>query len=85
MWMENVVSGILFSPDYPEAAGEDIDFCLKILQAGLGINASDSVSVFHWYGYSENAACNLAIFKRRFEVMDVENGGCYLIIHIIIP
>ncbi|MFB0514790.1 MAG: glycosyltransferase family 2 protein [Candidatus Bathyarchaeia archaeon] len=60
-------SGILFSPDYPEAAGEDIDFCLKILQAGLGINASDSVSVFHWYGYSENAACNLAIFKRRFE------------------
>lgn len=60
-------SGIFFATDFNEAAGEDIDFCLRSLLQGFQINPVDDVSGYHWYGYGNNELKNVEIFKKRFE------------------
>lgn len=60
-------AGISFSADFTEAAGEDIDFCLRALFAGFSITALDNVAVFHRYGYNEDALYNWRNFRSRYE------------------
>lgn len=60
-------SGIRFSPDFPDAAGEDIDFCLSSLRAGFAIAALDNVGILHWYGYNGNYAHDWGSLRSRFE------------------
>ena len=60
-------SGIRFSPDFPDAAGEDIDFCLNCLRAGFTLAALDNVGISHWYGYNGNHAHDWGSLRSRFE------------------
>ncbi len=60
-------AGILFSPDFAEAAGEDIDFCLQALFAGFSVTALDNVGVFHNYGYNEDEFHDWRNFRSRYE------------------
>ena len=47
----NVAEKICFDVSYPEAACEDIDFCLRALQSGYKICHAPSMIVKHDYGY----------------------------------
>jgi len=60
-------SGIRFSSGFPDAAGEDIDFCLSSLRAGFAIAALDNVRILHWYGYNGNDAHDWCNLRSRFE------------------
>jgi hypothetical protein len=60
-------SGLAFCEQYPEAAGEDIDFCLSANQQGFSVSPVDDVYVHHVYGYTGEEAVDLAKFKARFE------------------
>lgn len=60
-------NGKLFSTDFKEAAGEDIDFCLNALIEGVKIHPLDPVKVRHWYGYTDNDVNNTEVLVRRFE------------------
>jgi hypothetical protein len=60
-------SGISFSSDFAEAAGEDIDFCLQALFAGFSITALDNVAVLHKYGYDGDDSYNWRNFRSRYE------------------
>lgn len=60
-------AGISFSADFTEAAGEDIDFCLQALFAGLSITALDNVAVFHNYGYNKEEFHDWRNFRSRYE------------------
>lgn len=57
---------IMFCPDFSEAAGEDIDFCLRVIFAGFQI-AALNVNVLHWYGYNGNDKHDWTSFLSRFE------------------
>jgi GT2 family glycosyltransferase len=59
--------GIRFSTDFHDAAGEDIDFCLRARQNGHSIVAADHVPVVHDYGYTNVEAADWATFKARFQ------------------
>lgn len=60
-------AGLLFSTDFPEAAGEDIDYCLRAILANFTITALDNVNVFHWYGYDADDRHDWGSFLSRFE------------------
>lgn len=60
-------TGISFSTDFAEAAGEDIDFCMQALFAGFSITALDNVTVFHNYGYNGDDLYNWRNFRSRYE------------------
>jgi GT2 family glycosyltransferase len=60
-------SGVRFSLDFPDAAGEDIDFCLNCLRAGFAIAALDNVGISHWYGYDGNCMHDWGSLRSRFE------------------
>lgn len=60
-------AGISFSEDFVEAAGEDIDFCLKALFAGFSITAMDNIAVFHQYDYNSDYFYNWQHFRSRYE------------------
>ena len=52
-----VANTIAFDTSYPEAACEDVDFCLRALQNGYKICHSPSMKVLHDYGYGD-CCCN---------------------------
>lgn len=58
--------GKLFSTDFKEAAGEDIDFCLNALIDGIKIHPLDHIKIRHWYGYLDNVENNIEVLIRRF-------------------
>ena len=58
--------GIAFSTDFRDAAGEDIDFCLRARLARFPILAVDHVSVTHDYGYAGEGTADWTAFKARF-------------------
>lgn len=59
--------GLRFSTDFQDAAGEDIDFCLRAREAGVPIRPVDDVIVHHWYGYGRDQGANWHVFTARFE------------------
>lgn len=53
----SVANAMLFDTSYPEAACEDVDFCLRALQNGYKICHTPSMKVLHDYGY-DDCWCN---------------------------
>ena len=45
--------GLRFDEDFPLAAGEDIDFCIRARENGHRIRAADELVVKHDYGYDK--------------------------------
>lgn len=60
-------AGLLFSSEFPEAAGEDIDYCLRAMFDGFQTSALDHVTISHWYGYNSDDLHDWNLFQSRFE------------------
>ena len=59
-------NGSLFSTDFRNAAGEDIDFSLRCLKDGFSISGLDSIKIHHWYGYTDEPMHDFEILTSRF-------------------
>ncbi len=57
---------IKFNEQFPNAAGEDIEFCFKANRAGFEIKFNEKAIVNHHYGYTKNFFGNLRKFRRQF-------------------
>lgn len=62
-----VAKSIHFNNNFPNAAGEDIEFCFKANKAGYEINFNRKMRVQHNYGYSKNFFSNLKKFRNQFK------------------
>ncbi len=58
-------NGIRFDNNFPLAAGEDIDFCLRVRSKGYKILPADNVIIKHDYGYKQTDN-SLIKFVSRF-------------------
>lgn len=58
-------NGLRFDEDFPLAAGEDIDFCIRAKAKGIEIIPADDLIVKHDFGYNENND-SLTGFVSRF-------------------
>jgi len=58
---------IKFNETFPNAAGEDIEFCFKANREGFEINHSRNMIVFHNYGYTEKIIDSLNKFRNQFK------------------
>ena len=59
-----VANTLAFDTSYPEAACEDVDFCLRALQNGYKICHAPSRKVLHDYGYGDYC-CNAKTIMKR--------------------
>ena len=57
--------GLRFDEDFPLAAGEDIDFCIRAKAKGIRVVPADELIVKHDFGYNENSN-SLTRFVSRF-------------------
>ncbi|MHA1757736.1 MAG: glycosyltransferase [Promethearchaeota archaeon] len=62
-----IEAGLRFDPRFSIAAGEDIDFCLRVRQSGFKIYALDNISMSHYYGYNNKLYDNIQMFAKRFK------------------
>lgn len=58
---------IEFDTSFPNAAGEDIDFCLQANRTGFRTYFSADMKIEHDYGYGKSFFENLKRFRRQFE------------------
>lgn len=56
-----------FDTAFPNAAGEDIDFCLQATRKGFRTYFCPSMEIRHDYGYGESFFENLQKFRHQFE------------------
>jgi len=56
-----------FDTAFPNAAGEDIDFCLQANRKGFRTYFCSQMAIQHDYGYGESFWENLKKFRRQFE------------------
>ncbi len=61
-----VATSIRFNENFPNAAGEDIEFCFKANKAGFEINHNKKMVTFHHYGYTKNFLNSLSKFRNQF-------------------
>lgn len=57
---------IKFNEKFPNAAGEDIEFCFRANKEGFEINHNREMVVFHNYGYTSKIYESLKIFRNQF-------------------
>ncbi len=57
---------VKFNETFPNAAGEDIEFCFKANKEGFEINYNREMVVFHNYGYTTKIYESLKIFRNQF-------------------
>ncbi|MGH1338949.1 MAG: glycosyltransferase family 2 protein [Aureispira sp.] len=62
-----VAQTIQFNEQFPNAAGEDIEFCFRANKEGFEIHYNKAMTVHHHYGYSNNNLRNLKTFRRQFK------------------
>jgi len=62
-----VAQQIKFNEQFPNAAGEDIEFCFRANKAGFEIKFNEKVVINHHYGYSNNFLSNLRKFRNQFK------------------
>lgn len=58
---------IEFDTSFPNAAGEDIDFCLQANRTGFRTYYCSDMKIEHDYGYGKSFFGNLKRFKMQFE------------------
>ncbi|GAB5523043.1 MAG: hypothetical protein Roseis2KO_09150 [Roseivirga sp.] len=58
---------IKFNEYFPNAAGEDIEFCFRVLESGFQIGHCCEMTVFHDFGYNGNALRNFNLFRQQFK------------------
>lgn len=58
---------IEFDTSFPNAAGEDIDFCLQANRLGYRTFFCEDMKIEHDYGYGQSFFRNLKRFRRQFE------------------
>ena len=58
---------IEFDTSFPNAAGEDIDFCLQANRCGFRTFFCKDMKIEHDYGYGRSFFGNLKRFRRQFE------------------
>ena len=61
-----VVNEIKFNENFPNAAGEDIEFCFNANLKGFAIKHVPDMKIYHNYGYGKNIFKNLKIFIKQF-------------------
>ncbi|MCZ2100973.1 MAG: glycosyltransferase [Chitinophagales bacterium] len=64
---KDVASNIDFNENFPNAAGEDIEFCFKANKKGFAIKHIPTMTVYHNFGYNERLMRNLKIFRQQFK------------------
>ncbi len=57
---------VKFNEAFPNAAGEDIEFCFRANKEGFDINYNREMVVFHNYGYTSKINESLRIFRNQF-------------------
>ncbi|MCR9290643.1 MAG: glycosyltransferase [Bacteroidetes bacterium] len=57
---------IRFNEKFPNAAGEDIEFCFRANNEGFELNHNPEMIVYHNYGYTDRVLDNLNIFINQF-------------------
>ena len=62
-----VANQIRFNEAFPNAAGEDIEFCYKANKTGFEIHFNREMEVFHNYGYTRNLLKSFRVFRRQFK------------------
>lgn len=62
-----VAKRIKFNESFPNAAGEDIEFCFRANQAGFKILHQEKMIVHHNYGYNNNIFTSLRKFRNQFK------------------
>ena len=65
--MAQVFEKIRFNENFPFAAGEDIEFCLRANQQGFQIGFAPEMVVRHHFGYTGNAWQNYRKLMRQFK------------------
>ena len=56
-----------FDTSFPNAAGEDIDFCLQANRKGFQTYFCPNMKIWHDYGYGHSFIQNLKKFRKQFE------------------
>ncbi|MBO4588550.1 MAG: glycosyltransferase family 2 protein [Bacteroidales bacterium] len=64
---KNVGISIEFDTSFPNAAGEDIDFCLQANRCGFRAFFCEDMKIEHDYGYGRSFIGNLKRFIKQFE------------------
>lgn len=63
----DVAKTINFNESFPNAAGEDIEFCFQANKKGFEINFNEKMVVHHHYGYTKNFLSSLKKFRNQFK------------------
>ena len=64
---KEVAEQIDFNETFPNAAGEDIEFCFRANQKGYAISYLSTMTVFHNFGYDGQLYKNLKRFRHQFK------------------
>jgi glycosyltransferase involved in cell wall biosynthesis len=64
---KEVAANIEFNKNFPNAAGEDIEFCFKSNMQGFAIKYIPTMTVFHNFGYSGRLSKDLKLFIQKFK------------------
>jgi len=64
--LKDVVYQVNFNESFPNAAGEDIEFCFRAAQKGFNIKHCNKSIIYHDYGYNGNLIVNIQKFRRQF-------------------
>lgn len=64
---KQVAEQIDFNETFPNAAGEDIEFCFRANQKGFAISYLSTMTVFHNFGYNGQLFKNLKRFRHQFK------------------
>ncbi|MEO1263503.1 MAG: glycosyltransferase [Bacteroidota bacterium] len=62
-----VAREIRFNETFPDASGEDIEFCFRANRAGFEIKFNKKLIVHHHYGYTNNLFQSLKKFRFQFK------------------
>ena len=58
---------INFNENFPNAAGEDIEFCFKANRKGFAIKHIPEMIVYHNYGYTGKLLKDIKLFRQQFK------------------
>lgn len=64
---KEVAGNIDFNENFPNAAGEDIEFCFKANKKGFAIKYIPTMTVYHNFGYNGRLTKNLKLFRQQFK------------------
>ncbi|MCG8327474.1 MAG: glycosyltransferase family 2 protein [Chitinophagales bacterium] len=64
---KEVAEQVDFNETFPNAAGEDIEFCFRANQKGFAIKYIPKMTIFHNFGYNGQLFNNLKRFRDQFK------------------